>query len=160
MNPCESLGIALCERNFLLAVAESCTGGLMGATLTSTPGASAWFAGGVIAYANSAKSNLLGVDTHTLNKYGAVSQAVVKLMAAGACHALGADVGVSISGIAGPDGGNAEKPVGTVWIGYCVCGLVDAAPHYFTGTRENVRAEAVAAAVLGVCQRVAGISKT
>ena len=154
MNPCESLGAMLQARHLKLAVAESCTGGLLGAALTGVPGASNWFAGGVIAYANSVKTGLLGVQEATLAQHGAVSKETVLQMASGACKTLGAEVGLSISGIAGPDGGTLEKPVGTVWIGYCVQGRADAERYHFTGDREEVRAQAAATALLGLRKRV------
>lgn len=154
MSPAESLGVFLRERGYMLAVAESCTGGLLGGILTSVPGASVWFTGGIIAYANSVKTGLLGVDNATLTHYGAVSEPVARQMAHGVCRALQADVGVSVSGIAGPYGGSPEKPVGTVWIGYCVCGHTEAEQYHFAGTREEVRVQATMTAIRGVQQRV------
>ena len=111
------VGEHLREMGRTLAVAESCTGGLAGHCLTNVPGSSDYFLGGVIAYAYQAKVDLLGVQWATLDKYGAVSEEVVIEMAQGARRALGADLGLSISGVAGPGGGTPEKPVGFVWIG-------------------------------------------
>lgn len=111
------LGPLLVERGWRLAVAESCTGGLLGHRLTNVPGSSAYFVGGVIAYANEAKMRLLGVREEDLLRHGAVSEPVVRQMATGARRALGAEVALAVSGIAGPGGGTPEKPVGTVWIG-------------------------------------------
>ena len=144
-----ALRLAAClrERGWLCAVAESCTGGLAGASLTDIPGASLWFAGGVISYSNEVKNRLLGVDAETLRLHGAVSEPVVRQMAAGACRATGAQAAVSLSGVAGPDGGTPEKPVGTVWIGVAVNGTTSAFRHLFHGDRQSVREQAVAAAI-------------
>lgn len=139
-----------------LAIAESCTGGLLGARLTAVPGASAVFQGGMITYANAAKSMLLGVDPVTILTQGAVSARVAEMMAIGAADLVGADVAVGITGIAGPDGGSEEKPVGTVWFGFSVRGVVDSAKVIFPGTRDEVRARAVQAALVGLLRRVRG----
>ena len=106
----------LIERGRTLAVAESCTGGTIAARFTAMPGASAYFRCGVVAYANEAKHDLLGVDTETLARYGAVSEQVARRMAEGVRRVAGADYAVATTGIAGPAGGSPEKPVGTVWI--------------------------------------------
>jgi PncC family amidohydrolase len=111
------IGELLRQRGWRLAVAESCTGGLIGHQLTNAVGSSTYFVGGIIAYSYKSKVRLLGVTWDTLEKYGAVSQEVVIQMARGARHALAADVGLSVSGIAGPGGGTPDKPVGTTWVG-------------------------------------------
>lgn len=111
------IGPLLVERGWRLAVAESCTGGLLGHRLTNVPGSSAYFVGGVIAYANEAKMRLLGGSEQTLLRHGAVSEPVVRQMAEGARRALRAEVALAVSGIAGPGGGTPEEPVGTVWVG-------------------------------------------
>lgn len=111
------IGEALRKRSLKLVTAESCTGGLIADRLTDVPGSSDYFLGGVVAYAYEAKVDVLGVSWDTLHAYGAVSRETVLEMARGACHILGADVAVSVSGIAGPGGGLPEKPVGTTWIG-------------------------------------------
>ena len=109
--------IDLCrEREWTLATAESCTGGLVGAALTALAGASDVYVGGVVAYSNEVKRSQLGVATETLREHGAVSAETAVSMAAGARRALDADVGVSVTGVAGPEGGTAEKPVGLVFI--------------------------------------------
>jgi nicotinamide-nucleotide amidase len=113
----ETVGRLLRERGVTLAVAESCTGGLIGHRITDVPGSSEYFLLGVVAYSNEAKHNLLGVAHSTLDNEGAVSEATVKEMARGVMRAAGADIGLATSGIAGPGGGSAEKPVGTVCIG-------------------------------------------
>jgi len=133
------IGRALVARKQTLAVAESCTGGLVGELVTDVPGSSAWFKGGVISYSNDLKEQLLGVSPETLQRDGAVSEACVREMAAGARRATGADWAIAISGVAGPTGGTVEKPVGTIWI--CVAGpSVSEARHVFwPGERDQVR---------------------
>lgn len=110
------VGALLRERNLQFATAESCTGGYVAHLITSVPGASDYFPGSIVSYANRAKEQLLGVHPDTLARFGAVSNETVREMVAGALPALGADVALAISGIAGPDGGTPEKPVGTVWM--------------------------------------------
>lgn len=112
------VGKRLLERSLTIATAESCTGGLVAHRLTNVSGSSAYMLGGVVAYANVIKEKFLGVDPDVLRKHGAVSEAVVRHMAEGVRERFGADIGVATSGIMGPNGGTAEKPVGTVWIGY------------------------------------------
>lgn len=109
----------LIDKKLLLVTAESCTGGLIAATCTELAGSSQWFDRGFVTYSNQAKQDMLGVPAHIIEKYGAVSQQVVEAMARGAYIASGGDnhIAVSVSGIAGPDGGTPDKPVGTVWIG-------------------------------------------
>lgn len=132
-----------------LAVAESCTGGLLGGALTDVPGASHVFRGGVIAYADAVKEGLLGVDPALFTDgHGAVSAAVVEAMAHGVRRRFGTDVAVSTSGIAGPGGGSREKPVGTVWVAVVGPGdLVAAHRLQLVGDRGAVRAETVEAAL-------------
>ena len=116
MDIAEITGTLLMEKNLTLAVAESCTGGLLGGKITSVSGSSAWFAGGVIAYSNSVKVDLLGVHSSLILEHGAVSKEVAMAMAEGVVRATGADVGVAVTGVAGPDGSE-EKPPGTVCLG-------------------------------------------
>ena len=147
----------LMARNMLLGTAESCTGGLISALCTEVAGSSRWFAGGVVSYANSVKSGLLGVDPALLAAHGAVSGPVVEAMSRGALDALGVDVSLAVSGVAGPDGGSADKPVGTVWIaaglrpgaGGGPAGIV-ARRHLFPGDRGDVRFAAALAALEAV----------
>lgn len=113
----EDIGEILTAFGLRLCVAESCTGGLLGAAITEVSGVSSWFEGGFITYSNTAKNVQLGVDAKVLDKYGAVSALTVCQMAAGACRKSQAQIGISISGIAGPSGAVKDKPVGTVWIG-------------------------------------------
>jgi nicotinamide-nucleotide amidase len=135
------IGRALAARGETLALAESCTGGLVGALVTEAPGASRYFLGGVVSYADALKRDLLGVPAGLLAEHGAVSEPVARAMAEGARTRLGASWAISLTGIAGPDGGTADKPVGTVWIG--VAGPGDAGTQarkiFWPGEREMVR---------------------
>ncbi len=137
-----------------LAVAESCTGGVLGARITEVPGSSDVFLGGVICYANRLKVELLDVREETIERYGAVSEETAREMAAGAARRNGAEVAIAITGIAGPDGGTPEKPVGTVWFGYSVRGQVDAVRRSFVGTRHDIRSRACQAALVDGWGRV------
>jgi PncC family amidohydrolase len=115
-DPLRQLDGLLRSRGLSLATAESCTGGGLSDAITDVPGSSDYFLGGIVSYSNSAKERLLGVDPRLLAAHGAVSESVAMAMAEGACRALGADVGVGITGIAGPGGGSQEKPVGLVYV--------------------------------------------
>ena len=139
----------LSQQGRTLAVAESCTGGGLGAALTAIPGASTVFVGGVVAYANSVKAGLLGVSVSVLETRGAVSSETAAAMATGVKKLLGADWGVAITGIAGPGGGDPDRPVGTVWIGASgpEPGSTRCARHLFTGDRESGRSSSVRAAL-------------
>jgi PncC family amidohydrolase len=141
------IGNLLRQRGLKLAVAESCTGGLIGHRITNVPGSSDYFNGGVIAYAYEAKVKLLGVSWDTLKAYGAVSRETVLEMAAGARQNLEADIAVSASGIAGPGGGLPNKPVGTVWIGLAAPQGKWARVFCFPGNREQNKAAASEAAL-------------
>ncbi len=142
-----ALGRALVERGMTLATAESCTGGMIGASLTDVPGASRYYMGGVVSYANSVKESLLGVRPDDLATHGAVSSEVAEAMAVGVRAALGADLAVAVTGIAGPDGGTPEKPVGTVWIAIASPRGVRAERFIFGRERDVVRARAAATAL-------------
>jgi PncC family amidohydrolase len=146
-NLVRELGAALLAQSGRLAVAESCTGGGLGAAITDQAGSSAFFLGGVIAYDNHLKTSLLGVPESVLVERGAVSLEVAKRMAAGCRTRLGADVAISITGIAGPSGGTAEKPVGLVFIGVATVPTVTAHEFLFSGDRAGVRRQAVQAAL-------------
>jgi nicotinamide-nucleotide amidase len=148
-RPALLLTEALLTRHLTIAVAESCTGGLIAKYMTDLPGSSRVLWGGWVSYANEAKESLLGVDRAVLSRSGAVSEEAVVAMAAGALRASGADVGLAVSGVAGPDGGSPEKPVGTVWIAVAVRGSPPAARLFsFTGSRDMVRRRAAVAAML------------
>jgi nicotinamide-nucleotide amidase len=141
-------------RGLTLATAESCTGGLVGARVTAIAGSSEVYLGGVVSYADEAKATLLGVDMATLADHGAVSEQVAREMATGAAQRFGADVTVAVTGIAGPGGGSAEKPVGTVWFAWSLHGAVEAECRTFAGDRGQVRERAAQAALWGVLQRI------
>jgi nicotinamide-nucleotide amidase len=142
------LGERLKKRRLTLAVAESCTGGLLGGRITAVPGSSAWFAGGVIAYANSVKARHLGVSASLIKRHGAVSAKCAEAMARGARKSASSDVGVAVTGIAGPDGGTKEKPVGLVFIAISGPGkIIQTRRFEFHGPREAVRQRAVTAAL-------------
>ena len=143
----DQLAAALLARQQTLATAESCTGGLVGAALTNLPGSSAWYRGGVVAYANELKIRLLGVPAEILAAHGAVSLETARAMAAGARAATGADFAVSITGIAGPAGGTPEKPVGLVFIGVAAPHGTATFKHHFSGSRADVRNAAAEAAL-------------
>lgn len=130
-----------------LVTAESCTGGGIGAALTAVPGSSAVYKGGIISYTNWVKKNLLNVDSQKLEKYGAVSAEVAKAMAQGARNALQADIAVSVTGLAGPGGDDFGNPVGTVYIGYADKFRTECVPFRFSGDREEVRNQAIQAAL-------------
>ncbi|HHW77961.1 MAG TPA: nicotinamide-nucleotide amidase [Xanthomonadaceae bacterium] len=145
------VGVALRTRNRTLAIAESCTGGWIAKVATDIPGSSTWFDRGFVTYSNAAKSELLGVQASTIAKHGAVSAEVVAEMAAGALQRSPADVVVAVSGIAGPDGGGPDKPVGTVYLAWALRnGPTRAERRHFEGNRDQVRLETVAAALQGV----------
>ncbi len=136
---------AVRRRRWHLAIAESCTGGLLGARLTAVPGASDVFIGGVVAYADRIKRDLLAVREEVLATHGAVSEETVRAMAAGAQRAFGADCAAAVTGIAGPDGGTPEKPVGTVWLAAAVGANLRAVKRVFPGDRGEIRARAAQA---------------
>ncbi|MFH2039624.1 MAG: CinA family protein [Chloroflexota bacterium] len=140
-----TIGGMLRQKKIKLAVAESCTGGLVCDRITNIPGSSEYFMGGIVAYAYEAKVNLLGVSWDTLTAFGAVSRQVVLEMARGACRVLETELGISVSGIAGPGGETDEKPVGTTWIGLCTPEGEWARGYCWDGNRlENKSASAEA----------------
>ena len=142
------LGNTLKDKGMTISLAESCSGGYLSHLLTSTPGASDYFKGGVVSYANSAKMNLLNVKQATLDNHGAVSHQVVEEMAKGAIEAFATDCAIAVSGIAGPDGGTVQKPVGTVWICTICKDSVVSKKYMFGKSRENnIRRSAVMALV-------------
>lgn len=141
------LANGLATRGWMVATAESCTGGLVAKLLTDLPGASRYFRGGVVAYDNEVKAEVLGVSRRDLERHGAVSEAVALAMAAGVKNRLGSDVGLAVTGIAGPDGATSEKPVGLVCFAVDHPGGALARTCHFAGSRDQVR-QASARAVL------------
>ena len=152
----ETLAARLEALDARIATAESCTGGWLAKCLTDRPGSSAWFEYGFVTYGNAAKLALLGVGEGTLAAHGAVSEEVAEQMAIGARLASGAEIAVSITGIAGPGGGSADKPVGTVWLAWTGPGpVLQAEMQRFTGDRDAIRRQSVAAALEGCIGRLA-----
>lgn len=147
------VGGLLKSHGLMLATAESCTGGGVAQAITEVPGSSAWFERGFVTYSNLSKQQLLGVDEVTLSRYGSVSEAVVREMVSGALANSTAKVALAVSGIAGPDGGTPDKPVGTVWFAW---GVKNSVIHTYSqrnllpGNRAEVRAQAVRIALQGV----------
>ncbi|HJU39539.1 MAG TPA: CinA family protein [Tahibacter sp.] len=147
----EIVAQTLQQRGQMIVTAESCTGGWIAKVLTDIAGSSAWFEAGLVAYSYEAKEALLGVNPHTLERTGAVSQETVVEMVSGALARYGASVAVAVTGIAGPGGATPGKPVGTVWIGWKRRGgYAHAQMFHFDGDREAVRRQTVAAALAGV----------
>lgn len=151
----EALGRELQRLKWRVTAAESCTGGGVAAAITSVPGSSAWFDGAVVSYADRIKRDFLGVDPRDLEQFGAVSEPVVRQMAVGVLNRLDANLAVAVSGIAGPDGGSDDKPVGTVWIAWAH-GVgqeplqADARCMHFHGSRGDIQAQTVAEALRGL----------
>ena len=141
----QEIGQLLTERGWTLATAESCSGGLLAQRITSVPGASAYYLGGVIAYANEAKETLLGVQHETLVTHGAVSEETAREMARGIRRRLGADIGLSVTGIAGPTGGTPEKPVGLVYVALSAADGEYCQRHIWQGDRQANNEQSVTA---------------
>lgn len=150
-------GRALAARGWHVATAESCTAGWVAKALTDVPGSSGWLESGYVVYSNAAKMRDLKVSAATLRRHGAVSEATVLALARGAVRVTGADLGIAISGIAGPDGGTADKPVGTVWFASAArirALRPSSAMQVFAGDREAVRRQAVRYALRLILQQV------
>jgi len=145
------LSALLVEKNKKIATAESCTGGWIAKSITDVEGCSQWFECSVVTYSNQSKIDLLGVQKNLLDLYGAVSQPVVKDMVLGVLDRCNANIGISVSGIAGPGGGTEDKPIGTVWIAWATPGVfVEAKRFRFKGDRESIRLQSVYEALKGV----------
>ena len=139
-----ALGAALLARGFVLSMAESCTGGMVAQAVTSVAGSSAWFDRGFVTYSNAAKTDMLGVSAKTLEAFGAVSEETAKEMAEGCLKHSHAHIAGSITGIAGPDGGTTQKPVGTVCFGVAQASQCTTSTQHFTGNRKQIRQQATA----------------
>jgi len=148
------LAAALLARGMQMATAESCTGGLIAGACTDLAGSSDWFERGFVTYSNQAKTAMLGVDAALIEAHGAVSEAVALAMARGAVQHSLAQCSLAVTGVAGPGGGSAAKPVGTVWFGWCVNGQADAECVRFDGDRAAVREATVAHALRGLLRRL------
>lgn len=149
------VGALLKKTGVRLVAAESCTGGWIAQAITSVPGSSAWFDRGFVTYSNESKIEMLGVAAATLAQHGAVSEAVVKEMAVGAVKNSRGHLSVAVSGVAGPDGGTPDKPVGTVWFAWGQKrGYAEAELHRLTGDRAIIRARSVLVALDGLRQRL------
>ena len=138
---------SLLAHGWMLATAESCTGGLIAAACTDLAGSSQWFERGFVTYSNAAKVQCLGVPADLIERHGAVSEAVARAMAQGAVAHSAAQVALAVTGVAGPTGGSADKPVGTVWFGWQVQGATHSELRRFAGDRAAVRAQTVAHAL-------------
>jgi len=146
----EQLGEKLLSDHKRLTTAESCTGGGIGYAITQIPGSSQWYQGGTVAYSNSAKTEQLGVDSQLIDTFGAVSEEVVEAMAVGAASRFHSEIALSTSGVAGPEGGTAEKPVGMVCFGWFVDGDVHSETVNYSGGRKSVRLQSVEHALRGL----------
>ena len=135
----QQLAAKLTEKGWMLATAESCTGGMIAAACTEIAGSSQWFDRGFVTYSNEAKTEMLGVPAELITQHGAVSEEVVRAMAEGAIRHSRAQVSIAVTGIAGPRGGSVEKPVGTVWVGWCVNMKVSSVLLHAHGERNQIR---------------------
>jgi nicotinamide-nucleotide amidase len=151
---CRLLADLLLKKQCFLATAESCTGGLIAGACTDLAGSSQWFERGFVTYSNAAKTQMLGVDADLINQFGAVSEQVAAAMAQGAVKHSTAQVAVSVTGIAGPTGGSADKPVGTVWIAWVVNDQTSTQLCHFDADRATVRALTVQQALQGLVERL------
>lgn len=152
----QRIGIALRQANLVLATAESCTGGWIAEVVTRTAGSSGWFECGFVSYSNQAKAQSLGVAPTTIETYGAVSEETAAAMALGALSHSNAGIALSVTGIAGPDGGSADKPVGTVCFAWCRRNEKPrSTTRHFVGSRAEVRCQSVVFALEGLIQDIA-----
>jgi nicotinamide-nucleotide amidase len=154
VNEISRLSAILQEKGWMLATAESCTGGLIAAACTEVSGSSTWFERGFVTYSYESKTDMLGVDSALIATHGAVSEVVARAMAFGAVRQSRAQVSVAVTGIAGPTGGTDDKPVGTVWFGFMVDGVLTSETRRFDGDRAAVRAATVQHALASLLSRL------
>ena len=150
----DNLADLLIERRWRMATVESCTGGWIGKCCTDLAGSSAWFNGGLVTYSNAAQVRLSGVSEALIRQHGAVSKEVAAAMADGGAQALGAEVSVAVTGVAGPSGGSPDKPVGLVWFGWHIPGRTECESRLFTGNRDSIRQQTVAHALRSLIHRL------
>lgn len=150
MQVAEEVGHLSRQLGIVVTTVESCTGGQVAGAITDIPGSSRWFESGFVTYSNEAKQRMVNVSADSLRTQGAVSGAVVEEMVAGGCQVSGAQLGVAVSGVAGPDGGSEQKPVGTVWMAWGNGSAVFAHCFHFDGDRGQVRQASVLAALKGL----------
>jgi nicotinamide-nucleotide amidase len=155
VNTVGELAARLLDKGWMLASAESCTGGMIAAACTDLSGSSNWFERGFVTYSNEAKTEMLGVDPVLIEAHGAVSEVVARAMAFGAVRHSRAQVSIAVTGIAGPTGGSKEKPVGTVWFGFMIDGVLSSETKRFDGDRAAVRAATVQYALERLLQLLA-----
>jgi len=151
---CGLVANLLLANGWFLSTAESCTGGLIAAACTDLAGSSAWFERGFVTYSNAAKIELLGVNAALIDTHGAVSEPVARAMATGALQHSHAQVAIAVTGVAGPSGGSADKPVGTVWFGFAFGSSVATEMHHFEGDRAAVRQAAVQQALTRLAELI------
>lgn len=151
---CGLVANLLLKNGWMLVTAESCTGGMIAASCTDLAGSSAWFERGFVTYANAAKTEMLGVNEALIDTYGAVSEPVARAMAMGALTYAHAQVAIAVTGVAGPSGGSADKPVGTVWFGFNLNGSVTTEFRHFCGDRAEVRQATVRQALIRVAELI------
>lgn len=144
----------ICHLKWQMATAESCTGGKIAAHCTDLAGSSAWFDRGFVTYSNAAKAEMLGVPRELIELHGAVSEPVARAMALGAVYRSQAQVSVAVTGVAGPSGGSPDKPVGTVWLAWCIDGLVETEIQHFEGDRSQIRQATTQHALQGLMSRL------
>ena len=159
-NTAIQVGNALKSHGLMLTTAESCTGGMIAGAVTDIAGSSEWFERGFITYSNESKHEMLGVTWDTLTYYGAVSEATVREMVAGALHHSHAQVALAVSGIAGPTGGTPDKPVGTVWFAWEIKGRQSSVRlHALSGSRAEIRMKSVCIALQGILEQLNQITE-